>query len=111
MKTFCEYFSDVSEKRKDKIYIPDNNGFYETNNMKFSPKPNNEVHDDKHLWDRDWDVQHKFKEKFVLISTEYAFTSNIISAFNKILKSSQNHNKRFLPENLKNGSCGKDKGI
>lgn len=46
MKTFCEYFSDVSEKRKDKIYIPDNNGFYETNNMKFSPKPNNEVHDD-----------------------------------------------------------------
>ena len=145
VKTFCEYFSDVSEKRKDKIYIPDNNGFYETNNMKFSTKPNNEVHDDKHLWDRDWDVQHKFKEKFVLISTEYAFTSkeqsdclisefqkfgkyklaktvghtwfecndssNIISAFNKILKSSQNHNKRFLPENLKNGFCGKDKGI
>lgn len=63
MKTFCEYFSDVSEKRKDKIYIPDNNGFYETNNMKFSPKPNNEVHDDKHLWDRDWDVQHKFNLK------------------------------------------------
>lgn len=52
VKTFCEYFSDVSEKRKDKIYIPDNNGFYETNNMKFSTKPNNEVHDDKHLWDR-----------------------------------------------------------
>ena len=88
MKTFCEYFSDVYEKRKDKIYIPDNNGFYETNNMKFSPKPNNEVHDDKHLWDRDWDVQHKFKEKFMLISTEYAFTSKeqsdcLISEFQK----------------------------
>lgn len=79
------------KKRKDKIYIPDNNGFYETNNMKFSPKPNNEVHDDKHLWDRDWDVQHKFKEKFVLISAEYAFTSKeqsdcLISEFQKFGK-------------------------
>ena len=82
VKTFCEYFSDIKNARTDKIYIPDTNGQYQNQGKFFSPKANNNVHDDKFLWDRDWDEQHRNKEKFVLISQEYAFVnkeqSNII---------------------------------
>ena len=75
VKTFCEYFSDIEDSRKDKIYIQDKNGEYQSQEKHFSPKANNNVHDDKFLWDRDWDEQHRNKEKFVLISHEYAFVN------------------------------------
>lgn len=83
VKTFCEYFSDIKDARKDKIYILDKNGQYQNQGKYFSPKANNNVHDDDFLWDRDWDIQHGNKDKFVLISHEYAFInkkqSNIIN--------------------------------
>lgn len=71
VKTFCEYFSNVNEKRLDKIYKPNEKGDYINNSIRFCPT--NEVHTDKSLWDIDWDLQHINKENYVLISYDYSF--------------------------------------
>lgn len=74
-KTFDEYFGITGEKRADKIYIPDKVGRYSSNGVNFRPTPNNGVHDEEYLWDRDWDIAHSNRGKYVLISKEYHFLS------------------------------------
>ena len=64
---FEDYFSNVSDNRRDKIYFPDPGGEY-GNEKKFSPKEDNGIHETKELWDRDWDVQHGSREAFLLLS-------------------------------------------
>ncbi len=71
VRSYEDYFSDLSDDRPDKIYYPDPDGAYGTE-KKFSPKEDNSIHDSKELWDRDWDVQHDSKETFVLYSECFA---------------------------------------
>ena len=68
---FEDYFSNVSDNRRDKIYFPDPGGEY-GNEKKFSPKEDNGIHETKELWDRDWDVQHGSREAFLLLSDRFA---------------------------------------
>lgn len=68
--SFEEYFSNTAVHRADKIYFPCKDGEY-GNIQKFSPKPENGVHESADLWDKDWDIKHGMKECYVLCSDSF----------------------------------------
>lgn len=99
---FEEYFTeDKFRNRKDRIYEKSDDGAYqiEGSKIRFKHIDNNDVHKEKHLQDRDWDVQYGSKETYSLISNDYAFLDDktaiglakIIRDNNGVLAEKQGH--------------------
>ena len=75
---FSDYFSNpIFRKRLDRIYEESDDGDFGTtgNEKRFKHVDCSisNVHCEKELQERDWDVAHCSKETFVLVSEEYSF--------------------------------------
>ena len=92
--SFNHYFTyDKFKNRKDRIYEKSDNGEYPTkeSDPSFRHVNNNDVHKEKYLQDRDWDVQHNSKETYSLISDEYVFLdSKTANSLEKIIRDNKN---------------------
>lgn len=77
--TFGEYF-DSKIKRKDRIYkVCEEQTKYVSGGKSFEAIPNNGIHDEEYLHDRDWDIRKNREiksEKYVLCSNEFKFISS-----------------------------------
>ena len=75
---YSDYFSNpIFRKRLDRIYEESDDGDFGTtgNEKRFKHVDSSisNVHCEKELQERDWDVAHCSKETFVLVSEEYSF--------------------------------------
>lgn len=73
---YVEYFSkEEYKKRSDCIYTKTENGSYEKEGTFFRhvDLSVSKVHAEKSFQDRDWDLQHKSRETYVLLSREFFF--------------------------------------